>query len=83
MQRWTWGIALASACWLACGGDDGGSPADVAGVYEVTYHTVNEDACDAEGPANTDYSHFQLLADNFPTIHAVGRAAAEDRAPAL
>lgn len=56
--------ACAVAALAACSGG-GSSVEDVAGIYEVSYHTLNEDDCLAEGPANTDYSHFQLLLGDF------------------
>jgi hypothetical protein len=43
----------------ACGGNDDGS--DFVGTYEVTKHTLNDAACDAEGPDVTGgETHFKL-----------------------
>jgi leucyl aminopeptidase len=42
-----------------------------------------QDLAEKHGAEFREWVGDQLLADNFPTIHAVGRAAAEDRAPRL
>jgi len=49
----------------ACGGGDD-DPGNYAGIYEISTHTINEEACDVEGPAIVDgYSHFRLRKDEF------------------
>jgi hypothetical protein len=52
-------IALLSCLFLSACGGDGGS--DFEGTYEVTKHTLNDAACDAEGPEVTGgETHFKL-----------------------
>jgi hypothetical protein len=52
-------IALFSCLFLSACGGDGGSVFE--GTYEVTKHTLNDAACDAEGPDVTDgETHFKL-----------------------
>lgn len=45
-------------CLAACGGNGG---SDFVGTYQVTKHTLNDAACDAEGPEVTGgETHFKL-----------------------
>jgi hypothetical protein len=57
-------IALFFCFFLAaCGGDNG---SDFVGTYQVTKHTLNDAACDTEGPEVTDgETHFKLEMGEF------------------
>ena len=58
----TIGLIAAIISIAACGGS---SSSDLAGVYQITHHTINETGCDQEGPESTGYSHFQLSPEEF------------------
>jgi len=51
---------IAAVLALAACGDDGDDASTFVGLYEVTHHTRNETACDQEGPASDDFTHFAL-----------------------
>jgi hypothetical protein len=57
-------VGLVVLAFAGCG-DDGKDAGYFVGVYEVTYHTRNEVACDVEGAPSTDYDYFQLTEDEF------------------
>ena len=47
----------------ACGSDDSELEA-LAGIYQTTKHTLNDEDCQAEGPDLTDMPYFQLVLED-------------------
>ncbi|MCG8421510.1 MAG: hypothetical protein MJE77_26625 [Proteobacteria bacterium] len=58
------GIIFAIVALAACGGSDAD---DLAGIYQVTSHTLNQDSCDREGAAADGGSHLRIRPDSFFT----------------
>jgi hypothetical protein len=56
-------LFVGSLAGLACGGDS--ITEELAGVYQVTHHTLNQQGCDSEGPTVDQYSHFALAGEEF------------------
>ncbi len=78
-------LAFVSVVLLAgCGDDDatGGTPTpagtDISGVYVVTAHTENTLACDTEGTARTEPTHFAVRPGSQVGYYAVACASATD-----
>jgi hypothetical protein len=59
--RWA-ALLCAAALLTACGDDDGERGPTLAGIYQVTSHTLNTESCDAPGPPAPE-PYAMLLAD--------------------
>ena len=71
--------ALAEACWLAR--DLVNTPANDMGPLQL--ETVAREIAQAHGARLTVTTGEALLEQNYPAVHAVGRAATEERAPRM
>jgi hypothetical protein len=82
-SHWSFGVMTFCALALAgCGDDDEGPPGpDIAGIYEVTHHTLNETACDAEGPDVSDPPFIRLELQQIVGIWTYGFSPCDSADP--
>lgn len=60
-MRKTIGLVVLALFLAGCGDEEEAAMEAVAGIYQTTKHTINEEGCQAEGPEVTDMPYFQFV----------------------